>query len=203
MVTVTTLEVDAESSASPLYAALSEWFPTLSVPRVSIPLPEARLADPIEVLPSRKVSVPVAEAGETVAVSVMDCPETAVVAEAARAAVVVCSPAAAFTLIDTVLDVDDPSAASPAYDAVILWVPAVRVVTVNAAASFDNVAVAMEVVPSSRVTVPEGVEPAAAATVTLNVTDCPALICVVDAERVVVVVAAVTAAGWTTNITAE
>ena len=97
MVIVTTLEVDAESAASPLYAALSECFPTLSVLAVSIPLPEAKLADPIEVLPSRKVSVPVAEAGVTAAVSMMDCPETAVVAEAARATVVVCSPAAAFT----------------------------------------------------------------------------------------------------------
>lgn len=171
--------------------------------RVSIPLPEVRLADPIEVLPSRKLSVPVAEAGATAAVSVMDCPDTTVVAEAARVTVVVCNPAAVFTRIDTALEVDDPSAASPAYDAVILWVPAARVVMVNAAAPFDNAADPMEVVPSSRVTVPEGVEPAAAATVTLNVTDCPALIWVADAERVVVVVAAGAAAGSTTNITAE
>ena len=97
MVTVTTLEVDAESAASPLYAALSEWFPTLSVLRVSTPLPEVKLADPIAVLLSRKVSVPAAEAGATVAVSMMDCPDTTVVAEAARVTVVVCSPAAAFT----------------------------------------------------------------------------------------------------------
>jgi hypothetical protein len=98
---------------------------------------------------------------------------------------------------------DAPSAASPAYDAVILWVPAANVVMVNAAVPFDNTAVPMEVVPSSRVMVPEGVEPAAAATVTLNATDCPALIWVADAERVVVVVAAGATAGCTTNITAE
>jgi hypothetical protein len=97
MVTITTLELDAESAASPLYAALSEWVPTLSVLRVSIPLPGVKPADPTEALPSRKVSVPVAEAGATVAVSVMDCPDTAVAADAARVVVVVSSPAAAFT----------------------------------------------------------------------------------------------------------
>jgi hypothetical protein len=96
-VTVTRLELDAESTASPLYAALSEWVPTLNVLRESIPLPELKLADPTEVSPSKKVSVPVAEAGTTVAVSVMGCPDTAVVAEAARAVVVDCGPAAALT----------------------------------------------------------------------------------------------------------
>src|SRR5277367_1012459 len=105
--------------------------------------------------------------------------------------------------MDTALDVDAPSAASPAYDAVILWVPAASVVMVNATAPLDNEAVPMEVVPSSRVTVPEGVEPAVAATVTWNVTDCPELIWVADAERVVVVLTVGVAAGCTTNITAE
>ena len=69
----------------------------LSVVRVSTPLPEVKPADPTEVLPSRKVSVPVAEAGATVAVSVIGWPETAVAAEAARVVVVVSSPAAALT----------------------------------------------------------------------------------------------------------
>ena len=82
------------------------------------------------------------------------------------------------------------SAASPAYDAVILCEPAASVAMLNVAVPFDNAAVPMLVVPSSRVTVPEGVKPAAAVTVTLNVTDCPALIWLADAERVVVVVAA-------------
>ena len=65
--------------------------------------------------------VPVAEAGATVAVSVIACPETAVAAEAARVTAVVWSCPAAFTWTDTALDVDAPSAASPAYDAVMLW----------------------------------------------------------------------------------
>ena len=97
MVTVTTLDVDAESAASPLYAALNEWFPTLRVLRVSGPLPEVRLADPIAALPSKKEIVPVADAGATVAESVSGCPDTTVVAEAARVTEVVCSPAAVFT----------------------------------------------------------------------------------------------------------
>ena len=57
-------------------------------------------------LPSLKDNVPVAAAGVTVAVSVIDCPDTAVVAEEAKVTVVVCS-AAPLTCIDTALDVDD------------------------------------------------------------------------------------------------
>ena len=71
----------------------------------SIPLPEARVADPRAVLPSLKDKVPVAEAGVTVAVSVIACPATAVVAEVVKVTVVVCS-AAPLTTTDTALDVD-------------------------------------------------------------------------------------------------
>jgi hypothetical protein len=60
----------------------------------NVPLPAARVAFPIEVVPSLKVIVPVAEVGATVAVSVMACPDTAVAAEAARVTAVVCSGAA-------------------------------------------------------------------------------------------------------------
>ena len=77
----------------------------------------------------------------------------------------------------------------------MLWVPAASDVMVKLAAPFDKEAVPIDVVPSSSVTVPEGVEPAAAATVTLKVTDCPALICAADAETVVVVAVAVVALG--------
>ena len=72
----------------------------------STPFPEARVADPRVVLPSLKDNVPVAEAGVTVAVSVIAWPDTAVVAEAIKLTVVVCS-AAPLTWIDTALDVDD------------------------------------------------------------------------------------------------
>ena len=74
------------------------------------------------------------------------------------------------------LDVDDPSVASPAYDAVMLWVPAASDAMANVAAPFDSPAVPNDVEPSNSVTVPEGVEPVVALTATLKVTDCPALI---------------------------
>jgi hypothetical protein len=58
------------------------------------------------VLPSLKDNVPVAAAGMTVAVRMIDCPDTAVVAEAVKVTVVVCS-AAELTWTDNALDVDD------------------------------------------------------------------------------------------------
>jgi hypothetical protein len=58
------------------------------------------------VLPSLKDNVPVAAAGVTVAVSVIDCPDIAVVAEAAKVTVVVFS-AAALTWTGSALDVDE------------------------------------------------------------------------------------------------
>lgn len=70
-------------------------------------MPEARGADPRTVLPSLKDNVPVAEAGVITAVSVMDCPDTAVVAEGVKVTVVVCNAAAPLTWTDTALDVDD------------------------------------------------------------------------------------------------
>jgi hypothetical protein len=82
-------------------------------------------------------------------------------------------------------------------------VPAVRDETLNVAAPLVSEAVPSDVEPSIKVTVPEGVDPAVAATVTLKVTDCPTLICVADAERLVVVLAAVETFGCTTNNTAE
>ena len=57
-------------------------------------------------LPSLKDNVPVAAAGVTEAVSVIDCPDTAVVAEVAKVTVVVCS-AAPLTFTDTALEFDD------------------------------------------------------------------------------------------------
>jgi hypothetical protein len=166
------------------------------------PLPDATVAEPTVELPSLNEIVPVAEVGVTLAVSEIAWPATAVAGEATRVTAVVCN-CAPFTCTDTALDAEAPSAASPAYDAVMLWVPAISDVIVNVAAPLVNDAVPSDVEPSSRVTVPEGVDPADAATTTLKVTDCPTLIWVADAERLVVVVAAGAAAGCTTNMTAE
>jgi hypothetical protein len=75
--------------------------------KASTPLPEVTVAVPRAVLPSLKENVPVAEVGVTVAVSVMDCPDTAVAAEAVKVTAVVCSAAAPLTWTDTALDIDD------------------------------------------------------------------------------------------------
>jgi hypothetical protein len=150
-----------------------------------------------------KDNVPVAEAGVTVAVSVMDCPDTAVVAEPVKVTAVVCKAAAPLTWTDTALDVDDWSAVSPAYEAVMLWVPAASDEMFKVAAPFVREAVPSDAEPSIKVMVPEGADPVVAATTTLKVTDCPTLICVADAERLVVVLTAVETFGCTTNNTAE
>jgi hypothetical protein len=154
------------------------------------------------VLESLKVTVPVAEAGVTLAVRVIACPEAAVDAEVARVTADACS-CAAFTTNDTALEVDALSEESPAYDAVMLCVPAVSVVMVSVADPFVREAVPRDVEPSNRVTVPAGEDPEAAVTATVKVTDCPALICAADAESAVVVVAAVVEEGCTTNNAAE
>jgi hypothetical protein len=69
----------------------------------------------------------------------------------------------------------------------MLWVPAASVAIVNVAAPFASAEVPNDVAPSSNVTFPAGADPAAAVTVTLNVTLCPTVICVADADSVVVV----------------
>jgi len=82
-------------------------------------------------------------------------------------------------------------------------VPAASDAMLKVAAPFVREAVPNEVEPSIKVTVPEGVDPAVAETPTLKVTDWPTLVCVAEAERVVVVVTAVATLGCTTNNTAE
>jgi hypothetical protein len=153
------------------------------------------------------VTVPVGEdvaaVGVTVAVRLMDWPETTVDGEAARVVVVAVGCATAVTWTDTTFEVDAPFAASAAYEAVMLWVPAVSDEIETADVPFDRADVPNDVDPSSRVTLPAGAGPDAAATVTLNVTNVPGAICVADAERVVVVATTAVPAGSTTNNIAE
>lgn len=176
--------------------------PALSVLILSKPLPEVRAAEPIVLPPSLKVIVPVAELGATVAVSVIACPDPAVPEEDASVTVVACSCAPP-TRICTTLEVDEASVESPAYEAVMLCVPAESDDIVKLAAPLARVAEAREVEPSIKLTVPDGVGPLAAETVTLKVSDCPALICVAEADSEVVVAEAAVAAGCTTNKSAE
>jgi len=85
----------------------------------------------------------------------------------------------------------------------MLCVPAASDAIEKVAVPFDRDDVPKDVEPSSRVTFPEGVEPDAAVTVTLKATFCPAVICAVEAETVVLVAMTVVALGCTTNKTAE
>jgi hypothetical protein len=85
----------------------------------------------------------------------------------------------------------------------MLWVPAASDEMFKVAAPFVREAVPSDAEPSIKVMVPEGADPVVAATTTLKVTDCPTLICVADAERLVVVLTAVETFGCTTNNTAE
>ena len=87
--------------------------PTLKVLTERVPLPDARVAEPVVELPSLNEIVPVAEAGVTLTVSEIAWPVTPVTGEAASKTVVDGS-AAPFTCTDTALEVDAPSAGSPA-----------------------------------------------------------------------------------------
>jgi len=69
----------------------------------SVALPELSVPVPIEVVPSKKVTVPVAVEGETVAVNVTLAPTAGVVVDAASAVVV--AVFVEVTVIATALDV--------------------------------------------------------------------------------------------------
>jgi hypothetical protein len=71
---------------------------------VSVALPELSVPVPSEVVPEKKVTVPVAADGATVAVSVTLAPTVGVVVDAASA-VVVAVLVPALTVIETALDV--------------------------------------------------------------------------------------------------
>jgi len=178
---------------------VSEWLPAFKVLTASAPLPEAKVADPIALLPSMKVILPVAAVGGTPALSEIGWPARAVTGVAAR----VTALGRAFTWIETAFDVEAPSAASPAYDAVIVWVPAASDGTLKLAVPLERAAVPSEMAPSSRVIVPVGVGPDAAVMATLKVKVWPALICAADAERVVVVGVELVVFGCRTNSTDE
>jgi hypothetical protein len=78
IVSVTALEVLAVKFASPLYFAVMECEPTASVEIVNCALLLKSVAEPKELVPSRKVIVPVAlplYAGATLAVKVSDWPK--------------------------------------------------------------------------------------------------------------------------------
>lgn len=143
--------------------------------RDKVAFPEVKAAEPIVELPSLNEIVPVAEAGVTLAVSEIVWPDMPLTGDAVSATIVD-GRFAPFTCTETALEADALSAEFPAYEAVMLWVPAVNEAMVNVAAPLVSDAVPIDVEPSNRETVPEGVDPAEAATPTVNVTACPTLI---------------------------
>jgi hypothetical protein len=127
--------------------------------------PEEIVAEPSTVAPSRNCTVPVAVAGVTVAVRVTDWPGFAGFTLDATATV-----DALFTTWLRADDVDATVFASPLYDAVIAWEPAVRLDVEILANPDASVAELINVDPSKNWTVP--VEEAGV-TDAVNVTDCP------------------------------
>jgi hypothetical protein len=113
IVTVTAAEVDGESAASPPYDAVNVCNPTLNVLSERIAEPELSVEEPTLVPPSMNVTVPVAEAGVTVAVKLTACPATALVGVAARVTVVVCREEA-FTCIVRAPETEEVSVELPA-----------------------------------------------------------------------------------------
>ena len=86
---------------SPLYTAVMECAPTARVEIASEADPLAMVAVPRDVVPSRNCTVPVANAGEIVAVNVTDCPTVDGFAEEAS----VTLEAALLTVCTTAVDV--------------------------------------------------------------------------------------------------
>ena len=110
--------------ASPPYTALIGWLLGVNIEIVNIACPELRLTAANGVAPSLKVIVPVAEAGETVAVKVTGW----LYAEGFAEEVVVVVELALFTVIAGLVSVLELSAVSVA---VTVYVPTVLRVTLN------------------------------------------------------------------------
>ena len=82
-------EVLVVKFASPLYIADSEWFPADRVVKASVAIPPFRGLEASAAVPSWNVTLPVADGGVTVAVSVRLCPAGEGLAEEVRIVVLV------------------------------------------------------------------------------------------------------------------
>src|SRR5207247_204946 len=121
--------------------------------------------------------------GETVALKVTDWPKTEGFADEVTAVVVsLLLTTCGFPLSDPVLPV---KFASPAYAALMVWLPKANDEVVKVATPLASVPVPIELIPSLKVTTsPSG---GAAATVAVKVTDCPKTEGLSDDVTVVVV----------------
>jgi hypothetical protein len=131
--------------ASPLYWAVIEWVPAAKVEvlKLAVPplirgtLPEMAIAT------SKKITVPVADAGVTLAVKVRGAPNTEGSVPALRRRLTAEFTLGLFTVCDNGGDVAPLKVASPLYCAVMEWVPA------------DNVEIAKLADPATTGTLPE------------------------------------------------
>lgn len=124
--------------------------PPASALTTAVATPFVTVPVPINVAPSRNVTVPVAVVEETVAVSVVALPNT-IIAGLALTPVVV---AARFTVTVIAELVDAEKFVSPEYTAVMLCVPPARLVALKLATPLAIVPVPRVLLPSLNVTVP-------------------------------------------------
>ena len=118
--------------------------------------------------------------------------------------VVVAVLVGAETVTDSADDVDAEKVVSPGYDAAMECPPAASVEVLNVAAPEFTGALPICAAPSLKVTVPVGLpDPDFGATVAVNVTVCPVVGVVLDAESDVVVAVGVADAGVKTKTVAE
>ena len=181
--------------------------PTASAVVLNDPAAATSVAVPICEPSSRNESVPVGvplpEPGATITFSVNVCPVVSCVADGITV-VVVGVFAGAETVTVTALDTDAAKFVSPPYEAVMLCEPLASAAVISVAMPDARFAVPRELAPSLNVTVPVGVpEPDRGATVAVNVTLCPVVICMDEAATEVVEAASVADAGVKTKTVAE
>lgn len=159
---------------SPLYCAVIKLKPTAreEVVKVAAPL-EFSVAVPIDVLPSRKVTVPVgipAVGLATVALKVTGWPATQGLNDEVSVTVV----GMLLTTSVNAADVLEPKFVSPLYCAVIEWMPMASEDVVKVATPLElSATVPIDALPSRKVTAPVGVPLAVLVSVAVNVTDWP------------------------------
>jgi hypothetical protein len=148
--------------------------PTVRLAIENAATPLARGALPRGIVPSRKVTVPVAvpeTSGRTLALKVTDSPEKEGLAEETRIVVLVAG--LTFWFIGALWC--GWKLPSPEYAADRVWLPAVSVAVVNCATPALSVALPSTLLPSRKVTLPVGVGShlRVAATVAVRVTASP------------------------------
>ena len=135
---------------------------------VRVALPAERLAVPIELPPSMKITVPLGEPElEMLAVKTRLWPTVTCVVDALKDVVVTAGGGCVMRTVTTA-EVEAASAESPPYCAVIMWEPTLSVEMVRMAFPPDKVALPIEAPLSVKVTVPPNeLEPETAAVRTM------------------------------------